>query len=137
VALLGARPEVVEAVRNKLCAPPYQANVVVSADGYFNEEKSGSVFSAISAERPDLLFVAMGSPRQENVIRKFREICPTTYCMGVGGSFDVLAGRVRRAPQWAQKYGLEWFYRLVKQPKRILRQYKLMHFIWLLLINRI
>ena len=85
--------------------------------------------ATINAAKPDILFVAMGSPRQENwIIANMNEIAPSVY-QGVGGSFDVISGRIKRAPVFFQKLGLEWFYRLMKEPWRWKRQLLLPKFI--------
>lgn len=73
--------------------------------------------------RPDMLFVAFGAPKQELWIHQHCESLGVPLCMGVGGSFDMLAGRVRRAPLWMQRHGLEWFYRMVQEPRRLWKRY--------------
>lgn len=77
----------------------------------------------VRAARPDMLFVAFGAPKQEQWIRLHRAYLNVPVCMGVGGSFDMLAGNVRRAPLWVQRHGLEWFYRLVQEPRRLWKRY--------------
>ena len=127
VFLYGAKPGVAEAASAKLQAL-YPGIIVAGVqDGY--EQDEAVVKQRINEAKPDILFVAMGSPKQENWINANRdELHPIIY-QGVGGSFDVLAGNVKRAPVAFQKAGMEWFYRLVKEPSRIKRQLALPQFL--------
>jgi len=77
----------------------------------------------VRAAQPDLLFVAFGAPKQEHWIRAHQATLNVPVCMGVGGSFDMLAGNVRRAPVWIQRHGLEWLYRLAQEPRRLWKRY--------------
>ncbi|HEY8283974.1 MAG TPA: WecB/TagA/CpsF family glycosyltransferase [Chloroflexota bacterium] len=77
----------------------------------------------VRAARPDMLFVAFGAPKQEHWIRAHQAVLNVPVCMGVGGSFDMLAGNVRRAPVWIQRHGLEWLYRLAQEPRRLWKRY--------------
>ena len=120
IFLYGGKPGVADKAADKLKEMYPGIMIAGTQDGY---EKDNEVVKAkINAAKPDLLFVAMGSPKQENWINDNRDaIYPTIY-QGVGGSFDVLAGNVKRAPEAFQKVGMEWFYRLMKEPSRIKRQ---------------
>jgi len=120
IFLYGGKPGVADAAKAKLESlfPPIK--IVGTQDGY--EKNEQKVIDRINEAQPDLLFVAMGSPKQENWINANRDQLHPTIYQGVGGSFDVLAGTVKRAPEIFQKFGLEWFYRLLKEPKRIKRQ---------------
>jgi N-acetylglucosaminyldiphosphoundecaprenol N-acetyl-beta-D-mannosaminyltransferase len=91
----------------------------------------------IKQESPDLLFVALGAPRQEQWIARHLPELPVSLAMGVGGSFDVLSGRVKRAPEVWQKLNLEWLYRLLSQPKRWRRQLLLPQFALSVLWNQV
>ena len=84
-----------------------------------------------------VVIVALGSPKQEQFIQRCKEQHPEAFYMGVGGSFDVYVGNVKRAPNFWIKLNLEWFYRLISEPKRIFRQYKLLKFLYLFLFNKI
>ncbi|GLC87897.1 WecB/TagA/CpsF family glycosyltransferase [Lysinibacillus piscis] len=120
VFLYGGKPGVADAAKAKLESLFPSIKIVGVQDGYEKDEQK--VMARINEVKPDILFVAMGSPKQENWINANREqLYPTIY-QGVGGSFDVLAGTVKRAPAIFQKFGLEWLYRLMKEPKRIKRQ---------------
>ena len=100
-------------------------------DGYFKPEEEAALVEKINDSGADILFVAMGAPRQELWLDKHRDKLQCPVAIGVGGSFDVMAGRVSRAPAWVQKAGLEWLYRLLKQPSRIGRAMNLPRFVFL------
>ena len=104
-------------------------------NGYFDEEEEEIIINNIIELKPDIIFVALGAPRQEKWIYENRHKLTAKIAMGVGGSIDVLAGRVKRAPAFYQKAGLEWFYRLIKEPRRFLRILKLPKFILLSLYD--
>jgi N-acetylglucosaminyldiphosphoundecaprenol N-acetyl-beta-D-mannosaminyltransferase len=91
--------------------------------GYWSEDEEPEVVAAIKAARPDVLFVAMSSPKKEIFLRKWKDELRVPFVMGVGGTFDVVAGLVKRAPVWMQRCGLEWFYRLGQEPRRLWRRY--------------
>ena len=135
IFLLGAPPGISQEVARgwELKYPGLQ--VVGHHHGYFKEEEEAQVVSKISAAAPDLLFVVMGRPRQEQFIVNNRAVLGAPVCMGVGGSFDVLSGRKKRAPVWMQRIGLEWSYRLLLEPRRILRMSALPKFV-ILVIRR-
>ncbi|PYF07565.1 WecB/TagA/CpsF family glycosyltransferase [Ureibacillus chungkukjangi] len=120
IFLYGGKPGVADTAAAKLKELYPGIIVAGTLDGY---EKDNEIVKAkINEAKPDILFVAMGSPKQENWINANREELHPTIYQGVGGSFDVLAGTVKRAPEAFQKLGLEWFYRLMKEPKRFKRQ---------------
>ena len=79
--------------------------------------------AGIRAAKPDVLFVAMSSPKKELFLSKWKAELQIPFVMGVGGTFDVVAGEVKRAPLWMQRYGLEWLYRLAQEPGRMWRRY--------------
>jgi len=101
------------------------------------ENTSGVVLGDINQKTPDLLFVAFGMGKQEKFISDNWEKLNVRVAMGVGGAFDFLSGRVKRAPRWVQNLGFEWFYRLARQPWRIYRQLSLGKFIFLVLKERL
>jgi N-acetylglucosaminyldiphosphoundecaprenol N-acetyl-beta-D-mannosaminyltransferase len=92
-------------------------------NGYFRPEEEATVANKIRQAKPDILFVAMSSPKKEKFISQFKEQMNVPFVMGVGGSFDVVAGKVKRAPQWMQDSGMEWFYRLIQEPGRMWKRY--------------
>ena len=120
IFLYGAKPGVAESAAEALKFTYASLQIAGIQDGY--EKDNEKVIQKINEAKPDILFVAMGSPRQEEWIEANRDkLYPSLY-QGVGGSFDVLAGNVKRAPEFFQKTGLEWFYRLAKEPSRLKRQ---------------
>ncbi len=137
IFLLGAPPGVSQEVAHdwELKYPSLQ--VAGHHHGYYKAEEEAQVVAKIRAAAPDLLFVAMGSPRQEQFIVNNRFVLGVPVCMGVGGSFDVLSGRKKRAPVWMQKTGLEWSYRIFLEPSRILRMSALPKFVILVLRRKL
>lgn len=105
-------------------------------NGYFKDEEVPAIVEGINSSRAEVLFVALGSPKQEKWIADHREGLKVKVAMGVGGSFDVLAGEAVRAPAFFRKAGLEWFYRLVTQPWRAVRMLALPVFIIKVLQDR-
>jgi N-acetylglucosaminyldiphosphoundecaprenol N-acetyl-beta-D-mannosaminyltransferase len=92
-------------------------------NGYFKSEEERDIAEYIRDMRPDILFVGMSSPKKEKFIDKYRDLMDVPFVMGVGGSMDVVAGKVKRAPQWMQNFGMEWFFRLVQEPSRMWKRY--------------
>ena len=109
-------------------------------NGYFESvDQERKVIQEIKGLRPDVLFVAMGTPRKEYWIRQNLEELGIPVCLGVGGSFDVIAGYVKRAPKWMQGIGLEWFFRFLSEPKRMWKRYLFTNtaFIWMILRKKL
>ena len=121
--LLGAKPGVAEKAAQKLKETYPGLKIAGTHDGYFKEE--GTVVEAINAAQPDALLVCLGAPKQEYFMETHDAALEVPVMAGLGGSMDVLAGNVQRAPEFFQKYGLEWLYRLVKEPQRWRRMIKL------------
>lgn len=135
VFLLGARDEVVQAVRASYQRKYPQLVIAGCRDGYWSEAEEAGVAEQVRASRADLLFVAISSPKKEQFLGRWQGAMQVPFAMGVGGTFDVAIGRVRRAPLWMQKAGLEWFFRFLQEPRRMFRRYFIddMAFIWLLI----
>lgn len=92
--------------------------------GFENSENENlHILSLLEAAKPDILFVGVGAPKQEKWIYKYRQRYRVPVAIGVGASFDFVAGSIQRAPQWMQKAGLEWFYRFLMEPRRLFRRY--------------
>ena len=119
VALIGAKPHVVEKAVENLKREIPAINIVYFHDGYFKDDNE--ILNQIQTCRPYLILTALGSPRQEEFNYKAKKLLPESLFIGVGGSFDVWAGEVERAPEIYQKLWLEWLYRTVKEPKRFKR----------------
>jgi len=133
VFLLGASSIVINATKKGLRESG--VNVVGAIDGYFDDTED--VIERIISSKPNILAVAMGSPKQEKFMFQCKEKGLNCFMMGVGGSFDVYSGKVKRAPVIWCKLNLEWLYRLLMQPSRIFRQLRLFRFLRLALFNRI
>lgn len=118
VFLLGAAPGVAEAAAATLQSR-FGLNVVGTMHGFFQDDQEA--IGAVNAAQPEILLAALGFPRQEMWMRQHAHQLAVRAGIGVGGSFDVFAGRVQRAPAWMCNLGLEWFYRLLKQPARFMR----------------
>ena len=137
VFLLGAEEAVVAKTAEKV--KQSNPNLILAGyhHGYFwdNEE---AVVELINNSGAKLLFVAITSPKKENFINKWQDKLGVDFVMGVGGTFDVVAGKVKRAPVWMQKYGLEWLYRIIQEPGRMWKRYLVTNskFAWLLLKER-
>lgn len=121
--LLGAEPAVLEAVQRRLLKDHPTLEIAGSRDGYFTAAQEEQVVLDINASGADCLFVAMPSPRKERFLYKYRLVLKPYFIMGVGGSFDVYGGKVKRAPVWVQKIGMEWLYRVSQEPRRLWRRY--------------
>ena len=135
VFLLGARAEVVGAVADTYARRYPRLAIAGWRDGYWRgEAEEAAVAAQVRDSRADLLFVAMGSPKKEQFLGRWQDTMRVPFAMGVGGTFDVAIGRVKRAPRWMQRAGLEWFYRFLQEPRRMFRRYFIedMAFIWLL-----
>jgi len=129
--LVGGKPEVIESTVMKLKKDFPGINIVNYRDGYIkSEDERQELINDIVAKRPDVVFVAMGSPKQELLMEEMSKKHSAIY-QGLGGSFDVYTGNVERAPEWWVNHNLEWAYRLLKQPSRIKRQIHLVRF-WIL-----
>ena len=130
VFFLGAAPGVAEAAARRTAARCPQLNIVGARDGFFAEADTDEVVACVNQAAPDILLVGMGMPRQERFATQLKDAlnCRVTLC--VGGTLDVMAGTVRRAPVWMRRVGLEWFYRLVSQPSRAKRMLDLPRFLW-------
>lgn len=123
IFLLGAKEEIVSSVARKYTSVFGDKIIVGYRDGYFQESEEESVAREIAQCNADILFVAMSSPRKEIFLERYKQLIRTPFIMGVGGSFDVISGFVKRAPSWMQDLGLEWFYRLLQEPGRMWRRY--------------
>jgi len=123
VFLLGARPDVVEAVADRLRREYPRAEIVGARHGYFDDDEEAAIVESIAEARPHFLFVAIESPKKELFLARNRGAFGSCFAVGVGGTFDVLAGRVKRAPELAQRLGLEWFFRMIQEPRRLGMRY--------------
>ncbi|KGX93911.1 acetylmannosaminyltransferase [Pontibacillus halophilus JSM 076056 = DSM 19796] len=123
IFLYGAKPGVADMASENLVKRFPSLKISGVLDGY--EKDQDRIVRTINEAKPDILFVALGSPAQEYWIVENMKNLDVNVFQGVGGSFDVISGRVKRAPKLFRKLGLEWFYRLIREPWRIKRQMKL------------
>ncbi|EPY2277709.1 WecB/TagA/CpsF family glycosyltransferase [Clostridium sporogenes] len=121
VYLLGTTEDVLKECERKLLIKYKNLNIVGKHNGFFDMDNCKDILEDIKELKPYALFIAMGCPRQEKFISKYMDQLPCKVYMGVGGSFDVFAGKVKRAPRWMINCNLEWLYRVVKEPYRIKR----------------
>lgn len=128
VFLIGGKPEVMAETAEKL-RQQWNVNLVGTQDGYFTAEQRPALFARIRDSGAKIVTVAMGSPKQEILMRDCRQVYPGALYMGVGGTYDVFTGHVKRAPKVWQQLGLEWLYRLLSQPSRITRQLRLLRYL--------
>ena len=133
---LGARENIVQ----KLVAiyiEKYSEDIIAGfRNGYFNEQEESDIARKISESGANILFVAITSPKKEIFLNKHKnQLKNVNFIMGVGGSFDVISGKIKRAPIFMQRIGLEWFYRFLQEPKRLWKRYLLgnIKFIWLVI----
>lgn len=135
--LVGAKQEVIETVVAKLQKEYPGIRIVGYRNGYLKDANDQAALADdIAAKRPDVVFVAMGSPKQEYLMESLRQRHAAWY-QGLGGSFNVYAGYVKRAPQWWVNHNMEYAYRLMKEPSRIKRQMHLVKFYFQLRTGRI
>ena len=125
----GGSPGIAEAAKAKSEELYPGVQVVGCRNGYFKEEESQAIIDEINASGADMLFAALGAPKQEKWLVRYREQLKPKILMGIGGSFDVFAGKMERAPKWMQDASLEWLFRLYKQPSRFMRMMALPKFV--------
>jgi len=144
--LLGSKEEVIEKAVASLKNKFPGINIVGYHHGYFaqceGEDRQGEknekeIIQEIRQKKPDFLLVGLGVPKQELWISKYKDELGVPVCIGIGGSFDVLSGKIPRAPLWMQNHGMEWIFRLIKEPKRVKRVIALPYFMWLILLGKI
>jgi N-acetylglucosaminyldiphosphoundecaprenol N-acetyl-beta-D-mannosaminyltransferase len=123
IFLLGAKEEVVSRVRTLYEAKYAGLCIAGSRNGYWTPDEEDAVVEQIARARADILFVAISSPKKEQFLARHQVRMRVPFAMGVGGTFDVAAGHVKRAPVWMQRGGLEWFYRFLQEPRRMFRRY--------------
>jgi len=123
VYLLGAREEVVLRVKEIFEGLYPALQIAGHRNGYWKPHEENEVVEKIVLARADILFVAISSPKKEQFLGAYQERMRIPFAMGVGGSFDVASGRLKRAPRWMRRCGLEWFFRFLQEPRRMFRRY--------------
>lgn len=124
IAMIGAKEEVIQTAVQNLKNEYSDLQIAYFRNGYFNQDDENEIIQAIAESGAKFVAVALGAPKQEFFIKKCIEKHPNAVYIGVGGSFDVWAGKVERAPKIFRVFGCEWLYRTLKQPERIKRIYK-------------
>jgi N-acetylglucosaminyldiphosphoundecaprenol N-acetyl-beta-D-mannosaminyltransferase len=124
IYFFGAKQEVVDRVV-EVVTEQHSTDIIAGyRNGYFSDDEESQIAGMIAESGANILFVAMTSPKKEIFLAQHKEVLSkVNFVMGVGGSFDVLAGKVKRAPLWMQKIGLEWFYRFIQEPRRLWGRY--------------
>jgi N-acetylglucosaminyldiphosphoundecaprenol N-acetyl-beta-D-mannosaminyltransferase len=120
---LGATKDILAKAIERIQASYPQIQFAGWQDGYYSADKEAAVVENIRLSRADCLFVAMPTPKKEQFIANHHSELHVPFIMGVGGSLDVVAGFVRRAPKWVQELGLEWLYRTIQEPRRLAPRY--------------
>jgi N-acetylglucosaminyldiphosphoundecaprenol N-acetyl-beta-D-mannosaminyltransferase len=124
IFFFGAKEEVVKTVVDRY-SNDYSPKIIAGyRNGYFKKDEEQDIAKQISDSGANILFVAISSPTKENFLYENKKLLnKVNFIMGVGGSFDVVSGKVKRAPVWMQNSGLEWFYRFAQEPKRMWKRY--------------
>lgn len=123
IFFLGAKEEIVSKVV-EIYTKEYGRNIIAGYhNGFFHKDQEELIADEIANSKADILFVAMSSPKKEIFLNTHKNRIQTSFIMGVGGSFDVVSGVVKRAPKWMQNWGLEWFYRTMQEPRRMWKRY--------------
>jgi len=137
IFFFGAREEVVKSVVDKY-SDEYSSNIIAGyRNGYFKKEQEQDIAREIANSGAQILFVAISSPTKENFLYDNKSrLNKVSFIMGVGGSFDVVSGNVKRAPLWMQNMGLEWFFRFIQEPKRMWKRYLIGNIKFVLLVFR-
>lgn len=120
---LGATEEISATVAQRIASDYPNVQLVGRRNGYFHDNESEEVAKDIANSHADILFVAITSPKKERFLARYSALMSVPVCHGVGGSFDVFAGKVQRAPEAWQKRGLEWLYRVKQEPRRLWKRY--------------
>jgi N-acetylglucosaminyldiphosphoundecaprenol N-acetyl-beta-D-mannosaminyltransferase len=141
IYFLGAREEIVKKVVEEYGRKCPDMKLAGWRNGYWTEEEEAAVVEAIKRSGADILFFAMSSPRKEKFLNKYLGKMGVSFVVGVGGAFDIIAGKTKRAPEWMQKMGIEWLFRVAQEPKRLWKRYLIGNtkFIWIVLkelVNR-
>jgi N-acetylglucosaminyldiphosphoundecaprenol N-acetyl-beta-D-mannosaminyltransferase len=124
VYFLGARQDVLDRALERIRDRHPDLRIAGAHDGYFRDDEASDVAEEVRAARPDILFVAMSSPKKEFWLSRYGRRVEVPFVMGVGGSIDVLAGKTQRAPRLLQRVGLEWAFRLAQEPRRLFHRYR-------------
>ncbi|MDX2129348.1 MAG: WecB/TagA/CpsF family glycosyltransferase [Chloroherpetonaceae bacterium] len=139
VYFLGAKQEILEKVVDVYKAKYKNIKISGLRNGYFKEDEELDIAKEIAKSQTKILLVAISSPKKEFFLNKYKSVMGVPFVMGVGGSFDVVAGYVKRAPLWMQNFGLEWLFRFLQEPKRMWKRYIIgnSEFIWIVIKEKV
>lgn len=131
----GATPEVICSLAERVQVDYPEIRLAGYRDGYFLQAQEEEIVKEIASSQANILFLGFGSPMKENFVERWRDVFNVNIIHGVGGSFDIYAGKTKRAPAWMQEMGLEWFFRLMQEPVRMFPRYFYTNsvFLWLVL----
>jgi len=136
IFFFGAKEEVVSEIVRRY-SEQYSREIIAGyRNGYFEKHEEKEIAKQIADSGAHILFVAISSPTKEIFLNQYKDIINTPFIMGVGGSFDVVSGKVQRAPVWMQNAGLEWFYRFLQEPRRMWKRYLYTNTMFLWLVNK-
>jgi len=136
IFLFGAEEEVVKSVSNRIREKYKNLIVAGYRNGYYKKEEESEIIKQINESESQIVFVGFSSPNKEFFLNRHKHSLKVPFCMGVGGSFDVIAGKYKRAPKWMQKAGLEWFYRYIQEPGRLWKRYTINNFLFVMVVLR-
>lgn len=136
IFFFGARSEVLDRVLDVVRTDYPGVKMAGSRHGYFTKDEEWDIVRQIRDSHADILFIAFGTPKKELWIKDYLQAMQVPVVHGVGGSFDILAGVIPRAPQWMQRYGLEWLFRLLQEPRRLWQRYLYTNTQFVLLVLR-
>ena len=136
IFLFGAEEEVVKNVSEKIKSKYNNLTVAGYRNGFFKKEEEPEIIKQINKSNSHIVFVGFSSPNKEFFLNRYKDFLKVPFCMGVGGSFDVFAGKYKRAPRWMQRAGLEWFYRYIQEPGRLWKRYTINNFLFLITVLR-
>lgn len=139
VFLFGAREQIIFSCAKNLGNTFPQLEIAGYRSGYYQAEEESIIVDAINIAKPDILLIGMPSPQKELFFEKYRHTLTAKYILGVGGYFDILSGYTKRAPRWMQNIGMEWFFRLIQEPRRLWRRYLIgiVRFLWLVIKEKL
>jgi len=133
---LGATDEIIRETMTRLQSRHPQLKVAGFRNGYFDQADEAAIAKEIRDSDADMLFVGISSPKKEFFLERNLAAMNVPFAMGVGGSFDIIAGKTKRAPKWMQRAGLEWFYRLLNEPRRMWKRYLGSNFTFLKMLTK-
>lgn len=136
IFFFGASADVLERVVERVNRDYPGVEIGGTHHGYFAPAEESAIVSQIQASRSDILFIAFGTPKKELWVKRYKSLMEIPVIHGVGGSFDILAGVVRRAPIWMQRNGLEWLFRVSQEPRRMWKRYLVTNTIFIVLLAK-